>query len=148
MRQDFIKVRPNDFYASTGIGRTENTIPFFRYSNPQWNSFDKERSIKKEKELLSTINVSVRPLSSVIADAGWGDEKIDLMSIDTEGFELDVLQSFDISSIRPSLIILESIRAVSKASRDPAVSYLLDAGYQLCAHTGHDAFLLDQGKGS
>jgi hypothetical protein len=43
--------------------------------------------------------------------------KIDLLSVDTEGTEIDVLNSFDIRKVKPKIIIVEFI-TTSKINKD------------------------------
>jgi FkbM family methyltransferase len=53
----------------------------------------------------SSIDVLVRTLDSVLAEARV--QRIDFLSVDVEGFELDVLQGFSFERHRPQLILLE-----------------------------------------
>jgi FkbM family methyltransferase len=50
-------------------------------------------------------NVPVVTLDSVLANAGI--KKIDFLSIDVEGMELDVLRGFSIERFRPRLVLIE-----------------------------------------
>ena len=58
-----------------------------------------------------------------IPNHGWG---IDLVSIDTEGAELDVLDGFDLDRFKPRLLLIENDRA-SGSEIDP---YLGARGYR------------------
>ena len=50
--------------------------------------------------------VPCRPLTSIVADH-LADVQIDLLSVDCEGFDLDSLESLDLSVNRPTVIIVE-----------------------------------------
>ena len=52
-----------------------------------------------------TIKVSMIPLESILNK--YNIEKIDLLSVDTEGTEIDVLDSMDINRHKPTVIIVE-----------------------------------------
>jgi FkbM family methyltransferase len=65
---------------------------------------------------------------------GEGIGKIDLLSIDTEGSELDVLESMDLKEHDPEIIIVEYITHTEMNWE--AVFYLEDAGYKVEATKG------------
>ena len=53
----------------------------------------------------SAEEVAVRTLDDLLTEAG--DPRLDLVSIDVEGTELDVLRGFDLARHRPALVLLE-----------------------------------------
>ena len=71
------------------------------------------------------INVQVRTLDSILAEAG-SPTSFDFLSIDVEGHEIEVLRGFDIGRWRPRLILLED--HVADLSRH---RYLTAAGYRI-----------------
>lgn len=72
-----------------------------------------------------TINVPVRTLDAVLAEAGV-PLAFDFLSIDVEGHEIEVLRGFDIARWRPRLILLEDHVADLSKHR-----YLGNAGYRI-----------------
>lgn len=62
-------------------------------------------SVKFKGTANGTINVKVATLDSVLFDAGVS--RIDFISVDVEGFELDVLKGFSFNRFRPKLMLLE-----------------------------------------
>ena len=70
------------------------------------------------------VKVPVHTLDPCIADFGKF-QKIDIVSIDTEGNELDVLKGFDIKRWNPSLIVVEDNHGNDFAMAD----YLSKFGY-------------------
>ena len=66
-------------------------------------------------------------------------DKVDLLSIDVEGMELDVLRGFDFGRFQPELIILEQ----HGNEKDRATSdYLRERGYQAVAKKGCNFFFV------
>jgi len=64
------------------------------------------------------------PLGSAwIPNHGW---QIDLVSIDTEGCELDVLDGFDLDRFKPTVLVIENDRPSGQAIEP----YLADRGYR------------------
>jgi len=93
---------------------------------------------KREGATLVEIEVPLTTLDDILADerrhspagqgpwvddAGW---RIDLVSIDTEGCELDVLNGFDLERFKPKVLVIENDRP----SGDTVAPYLAERGYR------------------
>lgn len=72
--------------------------------------------------VLTKVKVSVRTLNSFLEEQKV--EKIDFLSIDTEGTELDVLKGFDINKYKPKLMVIEN-----NYNYDEIENYLKDFGF-------------------
>ncbi len=57
-------------------------------------------------QLVQTLNVLARPLSRVLEEAGL--PRVDLFSLDVEGYECEVLKGLDLSKHRPRYILVET----------------------------------------
>lgn len=77
------------------------------------------------------IKVSCRRLDTLIKEIGL--EKIDILSIDTEGWEIEVMKG--LTSIEPELIILENLLHLESYNE-----YMKDRGYSLCHKQYHNYF--------
>jgi FkbM family methyltransferase len=73
--------------------------------------------------------VKVMTLDAILAEAG--NPKIDFMSIDVEGTQIDVLRGFNLQRHRPKLLLMEDHLYDLKTHR-----CLLRAGYRLVKRTG------------
>jgi len=72
--------------------------------------------------------ISLVTLDSIVQEAG--KPRLDLLSIDTQGTELDVLMGFDLRKHRPRLILLEDLVTALDKHR-----YLCSQGYKLVRRT-------------
>ena len=86
--------------------------------------------------------VAVRRLDDVLAGAGWDDGRdIHLLTVDTEGAELAVLESLDLKRYRPWVMVVE---ATSPNSAEPShlawEHLLLEADYSFCLFDGLSRF--------
>lgn len=70
----------------------------------------------------ATVKVPVRTLETCIRDAGL--TKVDFLSVDVEGTDMDVLLGFDVGRWKPKLIIVENWRDDARFE-----SYLRPFGY-------------------
>jgi len=57
-------------------------------------------------------------------------EKIDLLQIDTEGFDFEIIQLFNLDFVSPTAIIYEQVH-LSSISKDHCQKHLKGNGYQL-----------------
>lgn len=82
--------------------------------------------------LAYSVKVTPRTLEEILDEHKI--EKIDLLSVDTEGTETDVLKSFDIDKYKPTIVIIEYITQglIDKNAGD----YLLSKGYELFSSVG------------
>lgn len=81
------------------------------------------------------------PLSTVDALCmQFGIDHVDLLSIDTEGTELDILQGTDLSSLNVRLVLVEDWVLDRRLHR-----YLCDNGYKLVRRTGYNSWYVPSG---
>jgi FkbM family methyltransferase len=119
----FSKARPQDQNICVGVGKG-GVLTYHRFSDPAVNTFtDSEAEKWKQKDFLTYLGstkVEVRPLSELVSGP------IDLLTIDAEGMDLEVLESYDWMHL-PSVVLVEG-----EDSRD----FLEKKGYDLHAARG------------
>jgi len=142
-KAEFVRVRPKDIYVTSAVGLEPGNMQFSIYSSPQLNSFDPSRKIKLADKFIKDIEVPVARLDTLITE-NLGNCKIDLLTIDTEGWELQVLKSASLEKHRPSLVCLEIIEEVQNIASHELCKFMRDIGYKLVSHTGHDAMFIDK----
>ena len=85
--------------------------------------------------------VPTRRLDSILAEAGWGGKDIHFMSVDTEGSELPVLESLDLTVWRPWVLVIEATEPNTTESTRHLWEHIVTAGgYQLCLFDGLSCF--------
>jgi hypothetical protein len=81
----------------------------------------------------SFIDVPVKTLNQVIKEAGL--VRVDLLSLDTEGTEIDVMNGFDWEGYKPKIVLLEDhARNFSKHK------FMKSLGYKLFRRTGFNSW--------
>ncbi|MFA6414383.1 MAG: FkbM family methyltransferase [Candidatus Paceibacterota bacterium] len=119
----FNKARPDDTNICSGVGRA-GTLAYHQFSDPAVNTFSREEAEKWMQKsflkFLGTTEVEVRPLSQLI------EGPVDLLTIDAEGMDLEVLQSYDWGHY-PKAIVVEG---------EGSKQFLLENGYTLYAERG------------
>ncbi len=109
--QLFKKKRPKDINLNIGISSTESILPFYLFKEDTLSTFDKEIADKYElmgHKIKSVLNIDTKRLENVL-DFYVQDKHIDFMSIDTEGYDLEILKTNNWNKYRPSFILLETL---------------------------------------
>lgn len=92
-------------------------------------------SLKLKRNIsLSTyenIVVHVKKLNSILKEAGV--KKIDFLSIDVEGWEIEVMLGFDVFEYEPKVILLENYEGSHFY-----IKYMNSIGYELASTTGYN----------
>jgi FkbM family methyltransferase len=83
--------------------------------------------------------VEIRTLDDILAEVGA--PRIDLLSIDVEGTELDVLRGFDLGRHRPRVLLVEE-----HLDRLCVYGYLREQGYRLVRRTGCNNWYVPAGS--
>ncbi len=102
------KSRLRDINLNIGISNTEGKIVFYICKVNTLSTFSKETAEKLSREgheIIEEKKIEVLKLSSVLKK--FEVKQIDFMTIDTEGYDQEVLTSNDWNTFRPKLICIE-----------------------------------------
>lgn len=135
----FQRHRPRDINLCVGIANRDGSMPYYVFDEPALNTFDRalseHRIVNTAYKLVAEKQIKVRPLAAILAD-NLGGHSVDFMSVDVEGFDLEVLQSNDWNRFRPTYLLVESRDAdLANLSADPVQTFALAEGYRLIAKT-------------
>lgn len=102
--------RKRDINLNIGIGESESSLEFYKFFPHTLSTFSKEEAdnyVGLGYKLEKIVLVEVKKLEDILAE--YCNEDIDFMSIDTEGFDMQVLKSNNWNRFRPKLICIESV---------------------------------------
>jgi FkbM family methyltransferase len=143
----FDEIRKEDINLEIGISsETNQELTYHILSEPALNTFSEEivaghlsmaKVVVKEK-----IKIPVQTLKQVLDIHLLQDQKIDFMSVDVEGLDLNVLQSNDWETYRPTILVVESLGMfdVEVCLQSELVLFLKSVRYKLIAKTVNDLF--------
>lgn len=158
-----IAVEPNPYYAAlyraerprdrtieaAVTGSTEPSIILHLIEGTGLSTLMDAVSVDHASHGMTVVDVVVPTirLDEVIAMNGLGGAEIHFLMIDTEGAELQVLQSIDLTKVRPWILIIEATvpgsPTASHAAWEPLV---LGSGYHLCLFDGLSRFYVSAEK--
>ncbi|MBK7708124.1 MAG: FkbM family methyltransferase [Acidobacteria bacterium] len=106
------KVRPLDTCLNIGISvKDDDCADFYSMSSHTLSTFSEIDAINLEKggkyRIEKILTLPVRNINSIIKENF--DRPIDLVSIDVEGWNYEIIKSFDFSSTRPFCFCAETI---------------------------------------
>lgn len=143
----FLKERPRDVCLNLGIGPDNRPMQYFMFNAWELNTFDPEIAAQRQREghpLVETRMVPVRPLAAVLAENVPAGTMIDLMTVDVEGFDLEVLRTNDWARFSPRLLLVEIFEKDLRLVLDSDIAkYLLCRGYVPVAKTFNTLFFHD-----
>lgn len=144
----FNKWRPRDTNLEMGIADKSYTLDYYVFNEPALNGFS--ANLSKTRELAENpyhvkevIKVKVCPLREILAQH-LGNNEIDFMSVDVEGFDLQVLESNDWTKYRPRFVLAEILKSsLESLSTDPLVQLMAKNDYIVYAKQVNTVFFQD-----
>lgn len=144
--EEFSRWRKRDIIIEKGVSSTEGHLIYYMFNDPALNTFDEALAKKRDGfhgyRLIEKRKIQVSPLSSIIEDSGYNG-KIDFLSVDVEGLDLEVLQSNNWEKYRPKIVVAESLSQEVVFFKDRIYQYLQDLGYKFYAKTGNSLIFID-----
>lgn len=127
------KFRPKDQFSNIGISESNSNLDYFIFKESVRNTFSKDyiKEFDLESRVLDKIKIKTTPLKEVLEELKVHDQPIGFLSVDCEGYDLEVLKSNDWNKFRPEYILIESFNNLEDDISSPSVSFLESKNYQL-----------------
>ena len=107
----FNMIRPSDYNILCPISDKKEKVTLFRYGKFGLGStIDKDYAEKTSEVLFDHQAVETKTLNEIISESPYSNKQIDVLSIDVEGMDFRVLNSLDLKTYRPKIIIIEDNR--------------------------------------
>lgn len=144
----FKLLRSRDTLLALGIGEKPEQRDFYKF-NPDtlstFSSIEAKRYQSLGHTLLGTTLVRMEPLASVMTQY-YSNQQVHILSVDTEGYDLVVLQSNDWVHFRPWFVIVETVEYERQYGRKGGAeieTFMLTTGYVVLAHTFINTIFID-----
>jgi FkbM family methyltransferase len=131
----FNQVRTKDKNICVAVG-SESEYHFTIFEEAAISTLDSEwrdRFIREDNKIARELKVEGRKLRTILDDF-QPETRLDLLSIDAEGSDLQVLESLEFETLEksrfPKWILLETTPPVSNALQTPAVALAMRMGYE------------------
>ena len=139
--------RPKDRVLNILIGIEKNLIDFWEFEPYEYSTADKDVADRvitiSGVRLLSKSQKKVLPLSEIVSHAGPLEPT--LLSIDVEGYDLQVLKSNNWNKFRPRIICVEELSTTLNEDHTSEISMFLGGmNYQRKAWTGLSSIYVEK----
>lgn len=109
--KEFLKRRPHDVTLNCGVGVSPGRAEFFVMSSSTLNTFSKPEAERYQsygnQRIVKTIEVELKTVNDIVA-ANFA-QCPNLISLDVEGMDYPILQTFDFGKYRPEVFCLETL---------------------------------------
>jgi FkbM family methyltransferase len=138
----FKRGRSRDINLAIGVGPAESSMKYYCFDEDTLNTFDPAFA-KKNRNMghiqTGIIDVPVKPLSHVFKENIPPSTPTDVMSLDTEGYDMVVLKSNDWNKYRPRFVVIETLEykrtELGERYDDTFNAYMKSVGYAPVANT-------------
>ena len=135
----FRKARPEDINLEIPVLRERAALSYYQFNEPALNGFSPElakaRDGKNGYRIVNVVVLEGQPLAEILA-AHLPDTytRIDFLTVDVEGLDLEVLESNDWRKFRPRVVLVEiGGSSLSTITRDPIYTFLSEQRYHVFA---------------
>jgi len=146
----FKKMRPRDINLETAISHEPQTMTFFVFNEPALNTFDEALANQRNTgiyRIISAEKIVTRTLAEILTEHLPRGQAIDFLSVDVEGFDLEVLQSNDWQRFRPRYILVECFGLnLETLIQDETYQFLVGQQYELVAKSANTAIFKSLGR--
>lgn len=133
--------RPDDWVFAAALGADTGQV-HLRCTQP-WGLSSTNEHLVESRSISSTVTVPQQNIMALLASAGWAPgQAIHFLILDVEGSELPALQGIDLKRVRPWVIVIESIHAVTRAEYRPWGRILEDHDYERILFDGVSDYYL------
>ncbi len=139
--KSFNKFRRRDINIENAIGDKEEILEYYMFSSTFYNTFSKDEAEKRKSvsKLLEIRKIKTQKLSDILDK--YSIERIDFISIDVEGFDLNVLKSNNWNKYRPKVIVTEYFSSnLNELEKNDVTNLLKENNYTYFCNTPQTYF--------
>jgi FkbM family methyltransferase len=145
----FKKYRARDINLNYGVALKAGKLKYCMFDEPALNTFDSEMLTRRISDTpykhKKTIVVEVKSLRNLLKLNISKNKKIDFLSVDVEGLDLEVLKSNDWSVFRPDWVLVEQLNMQDIENLNFEIHhYMKSLNYVLFAKTFNTLFYKDK----
>jgi len=140
----FNKLRSRDTNLEIGISESKKSLNYYIFNEQALNTFSKELADQRPApyEIVEEKQIETYPLAEILNQYLPSKQRIDFLSVDVEGLDVEVLKSNNWEKYRPHIILAEALRmgSLEEALNSEVSVFLQQQGYQLIAKARNTLF--------
>jgi FkbM family methyltransferase len=143
--EEFRKVRPEDINLEIAVSNAEEESIFYIFNDSALSTFSENlvRVYQKKEEhfVVSEKRLTTKKLGSILKEHLPEGQIIDYLSVDVEGYEMNVLRSNDWNLYKPRVVLTEFLDfEADKLLRSDLYNFMHEKGYSFFAKTINTVF--------
>ena len=104
----FNAYRNKDFNVSSAVSDKDGETDLYFYHNKSsLNTISKQNANFQKAKISAIKRIKTQTINKIIENSPYKDKKIDFLTIDVEGSELQILKNFDFNKYTPKVIVVE-----------------------------------------
>ena len=104
----FNSYRKRDFNVTAAVSDKEGETDLYFYHNKSaLNTISKQNADFQKADISSIKKIKTQSINKILENSPYKDRKIDFLSVDVEGSELDIFKNFDFNKYSPKVIVVE-----------------------------------------
>ncbi len=136
----FQHIRPRDINIEAAVSSIPQELTYYVFNEPALNTFKRDLELERAGGIYSIVkevNILTAPLWQLLDQHVPTNTRIDLLTVDVEGLDIDVLRSNDWCRYSPEFILVECLGAstLAETTLDPVARLLSEEHYSIVAKT-------------
>jgi len=144
----FRRFRRRDINIEAAVSSRIHQTTYYLFKESALNTFDQQLAEKRMHagwQLDGVINIGSRALADLLHENLLDNQHIDFLTIDTEGLDLQVLESNNWEMHRPDCVLVELLNvSLDELTTSDIYLFMKEVGYHLFAKTVSTAFFLEE----
>ncbi|HOC87087.1 MAG TPA: FkbM family methyltransferase [Prolixibacteraceae bacterium] len=141
----FHKERPGDINLEVPVSDKEEVLTFYIFNDPALSTFSKALTLQYQKKeehfVVSEKQLKTKKLETIFNENLIPGCRIDFLSVDVEGFELNVLKSNNWNLYKPEIVLTEFLDFEIKTFLDSELyQFMQGLDYRFYAKTTNTVF--------
>lgn len=145
------KIRARDTALQIGVGSQQKEAEYFVLTSGALNTFSRktaEDTVTNKnygnQKIEKVLKIQTTDINSLIEK--YTPKGLDILSIDTEGYDLDILKSLNFEKYRPKIICVESLKyeGVRMVKDEDIINFLIKNNYLLFGDTYINSIFVDK----
>ncbi len=100
--------RKKDLNLATAVSNEEGEVDlYFYHKKSALNTISKQNADYQKAKVSSIKRIKTQKINKIIENSSYKDKKIDFLSLDVEGSELQILKNFNFEKYAPKVIVVE-----------------------------------------
>jgi len=143
----FKRWRPRDICVEMGVSSDRSTLNYYMFNEPALNTFDGDLAKARDGvggyRVTETRAIQTDSLSAILDQYVPKNTRIDFLTVDVEGLDLQVLKSNDWNRYRPRVITAECLGStLTSLENDETARFMSQLGYVATAKTGQSVIFV------